>query len=147
MGYGTFLQRRDAARIVANVRFIMAINSTGSATVIGNVLCFNPTTAAAGKYVIQPTTANLSSFAGIATEAIADAEPVVLQTQGYCAAVKAIGHSDMTAGDILVPTNTQDYASYSSAASGAPAFMICVTPRTVTASAATIQAILYCGLA
>ncbi len=145
MSLGTKLQTKDPARIVAEKRYAWAINGTGSATVIGHLLCWTSTTTGAGKTAIQPVSANLSSFAGVCLEAVADGEVVRMQTCGYNDTVSMLGHASLSEGDVMVPVNTADHAVYASAATGAPAFIICCEAYTTTSAAADKAALLYCG--
>ena len=139
------LNTTDPTRIVAHKKYNFVINDTGSATVVGHLLCFATTTAGLGKSGIQPVTAVLSSFAGVCRDAVEDGEVVKMQTEGYCPKVSVLGHADMTQGDVLVPANTADHAVYSKAADGLPGFIVAIETYTDTDTAADKACLLYCG--
>ena len=91
-----------------------------TALVAGEPVCYDPATNLANKYerVIQPTTATLKYFAGVAMGAIAadstgsagDGGFGWIQIEGYhSSVVVSIGKTSIAAGINFYPANTVDY--------------------------------------
>lgn len=114
-------------------------NGNASAMPAGSAAMFS-TTVLDGYTVDLPSTAGLSLFAGIAAEAIAAGgwgRVCVYGFRGNCATIPAHtaifgarvqndsgAGSDIAIGDILVPTNGQNYLSRSGAGDGKSGFVI-----------------------
>ncbi len=146
MGRSEYGNAKDVAKLIAEQHFMYVINGTGNATVKGDALCFKTGASMDGKTVVQPATDNLSAFAGIAMQVVADGAAVEVQTAGYNAVAKVLGHASLSAGDVLVPANAVDYLVYSKAADGLPAFAVMGIAYTVTSADAAKSVMLFCGM-
>jgi hypothetical protein len=109
----------EADKIWVNI-----LNTQASALDEGDLVVWSTTTPD-GVRTMQPTTATLSLFVGVADSAIAASAYGLAQSYGYrgTALVTNATNVSIAAGNILVPVNAADYAAYSAASDGKSGFL------------------------
>ena len=131
------VNRTDPERV-----FTVVYNASGGAFTIGQAMEYDTGTSADGIRVSTPSTAGLSSFAGLSTGAIANGAYGLAQVYGYCSFAAVINDitTALVAGKILVPVNAQanldSKAAGIAAADGKTGFITALqTNATATAGA------------
>jgi hypothetical protein len=107
------VNRTDAEKV-----FVVVYNASGGAFTVGQCLVWDTGTSADGIRVTTPATATLSSFAGLASAGIANANYGLAQVYGYTAtaSVKPDITTALAAGKIFLPVDSS--ADLSCAGSG-----------------------------
>lgn len=130
------MNRTDAEKV-----FVIVQNVSGGAFVAGNVCEYDVGTSSDGIRVTTPSTAGLSSFAGVLTAAVANNAYGLAQVYGLASA-RVINDitTALTAGKILVPVNASadlnSLAAGVAAADGKSGFITALeTNATATAGA------------
>ena len=108
----------------ADKAFVNTLNTQAVALSAGDAVQWDTATAD-GVRTLQPTTAALSLFVGLADSAIAASAYGLAQAYGYRAEGLVTNGTSIAvaAGDILVPTNAADYLSYSATSTGTSGFV------------------------
>ncbi len=108
----------------ADKLWVNILNTQASALDEGDSVVWSTTTPD-GVRTMQPTTATLSLFVGIADDAIAASAYGLAQAYGYrsTALVTNATNASIAAGDILIPVNAADYAARSAASDGKTGFI------------------------
>jgi hypothetical protein len=132
------VNRTDAEKV-----FSVVYNASGGAFVAGNAVEYDVGTSSDGIRVTTPSSAGLSSFAGITVQAIANGAYGLIQIYGLATA-RVINDitTALTAGKILLPVNAQadldSKAAGVAAADGKSGFITALeTNATATAGAIT----------
>jgi len=110
------VNRSDAEKV-----FVVVKNVSGGALVAGEGVQWDVSATVDGVNVTTPATAELSAFAGITTEAVADDGYSIIQVYGYNSAVNVLNDitTAMVAGQILLPVNGDGTFSAAAATSDA----------------------------
>lgn len=114
------INRADAEQIYAVVYNVMGAVITGGYAAVLDTSTFD------GLRVTKPATATLSLLFGVANKDIADSTYGIAQIYGYRqSAFVTNGTSQaISAGDILIPVNAQNYLAWNAASDGKSGFVI-----------------------
>lgn len=114
------INRADAEQVYAAVYNVMG------AVITAGYGCVLDTSTFDGLRVTKPATATLSLLFGVANQAIADSAYGIAQIYGFrqSAFVTNDTSQAISAGDILIPVNAQNYFKWSAASDGKSGFVI-----------------------
>jgi hypothetical protein len=114
------INRTDAEQIYTAIYNVMGATITAGYAMVYDTATFD------GLRVTKPATATLSLLVGVANKDIADSSYGIAQVYGYRqSAFVTNGTSQaISAGDILIPVNAQNYFAWSAASDGKSGFVI-----------------------